>query len=50
MAMERTGIPIKKIVIIIAVENDHPQLFVRDIATYMSEAVAMFKGHTIPIL
>lgn len=49
MTGERTGIHIPQIAIVIGVDNDEPQVFIKKTADYVSAVVKMFKHHNISI-
>lgn len=49
MVGERTGIYIPQIVILICVEHDHPQVFIKKTEDYMKQVVYLYKNHKLPI-
>jgi hypothetical protein len=50
MVSEKTGVSIPQIVILIGVDADCPQLFVKKTIDYVPAVVKMFKNHTISTL
>ena len=50
MTGERTGVHVPQIAIIIGVDHEEPQVFIKKTADYVSAVVKMFKNHNISIL